>query len=182
MATQGRKNETKAWETGFRHVLSTSYLKEPDLHMLLFISEGGLNEIIRDALRDYMVKHSSKALDPDYQATIFMEASRQMSRGVRPVISEVLAGLSGGAASVAQAPTQQRKREPSPASTPVPIVTRSVTESEIGETPGPVAQTQTPIAKAKVVLDFGPELDLNEVETAEEKPSQRSKWLSKHQY
>lgn len=96
----------------FRHVFNTSYLKDPDIHILMFISESEVNNIIREALRDYMVKHGSKAAEPEYQAKVFMTASMQMARGIRAVASDVLAemGEAPVVRSAAAAPRQATAR------------------------------------------------------------------------
>lgn len=51
----GGSRREKLWDTSFRHVFITNYLKDPDIHILMFISESEVNNIIREALRDYMV-------------------------------------------------------------------------------------------------------------------------------
>ena len=37
-----------------RHQLSINFVKEPDIHTLLFVSGPEINSILRTALRDFM--------------------------------------------------------------------------------------------------------------------------------
>lgn len=199
MATQGRKSEEKAWDTGFRHVFSTNYLKDPDLHIFLFISEAEVNQIMRDALRDYMVKHPSKALDPEFQARVFMEASRQVSRGVRPVAREVMIELGEpvdkSAKAKARVPAAHPKQSPAPVRPmdPPAVAAPSSVAQVAAEVPTPIAPAPAAAAempqaekaaKPRVVLDFGPELTMENGQPTTEaaKPSQRDKWLRPHNY
>lgn len=94
MNTGGRPHEKKLWDTSFRQVFTTNFIKDPDLHILLFLSGEKINDVMRDALREYMVKHGNKAIERDFQTAVFMSASRLMSQGVRPVASDVLAEMS----------------------------------------------------------------------------------------
>ena len=200
MNTKGRKAEEKVWETKFRHNFSTNYLQDPDVHTLFYVHGSEINGIIRDALRDYMAKHKSKAADPEFQSAVFMAASLQVARGHRPTGSEVLADL--GVASPtnpAVTPTtpSRKKETPPPLSAKVvpPLIPQPARDvqavSEVAEAVKPVTTMQPaanePAAPANprppVVLDFGAEPDMNgyaEPGEPSQKVSQRDKWLARH--
>lgn len=209
MATHGRRAEEKLWDTSFRHVFNTNFLKDPDLHILLFISESEVNNIIREALRDYMVKHQSKAIAREYQARVFMTASLQVAAGARPKASDVLFEMGEESARAAGPPRQppaRRNVAPTPLPAPVaqptafapasPAAVVSQAPTEVAVAAAPVGQahagasdfspTDRPAPaplKPKVVLDFGPEPDVLEVALDVEagpKVSQRDKWLARH--
>ena len=86
----GRKAAPKTWDTGYRHSFYTSYGEAPDLHTLMFISGANMNAVIREALRDYMVKHNSPALDPEFRRKLYLIASEKTAAGHAPIASEVL--------------------------------------------------------------------------------------------
>ena len=198
MTTHGRKPEEKLWDTSFRHVFNTNYLKDPDLHVLLFVGEAEVNNIIRQALRDYMLKHKIRAADPEFQAKVFMNASMQMARGVRPVGSEVLAEMGElplkpvAYSSLRQTPVK-KKQPPSPV-----IIPAQVQPAAAAETPSqpvqPAAATSAPdhqrnseevpvAAKRPLDLDFGaPDPEFAEAAPiqAPAKPSARDRWLAQN--
>lgn len=205
MNPKGRKAEEKVWETKFRHNFNTNYLQDPDLHTLLFIHGSEINGIIREALRDYMAKHKSKAADPEFQSTVFMTASIQVARGHRPTGAEVLADLDGhllGIPPAAPSTPARRKdaRDPIPAQvmhqaihSKVNLESRDVAQaqSEVAvaakpavSTPSTTVEPVTPVVpKPRVVLDFGSEPEIGEdaeAGEASQRLSQRDKWLARH--
>lgn len=186
-------------ETKFRHNFSTNYLQDPDVHTLFYVHGSEINGIIRDALRDYMAKHKSKAADPDFQSAVFMAASLQVARGHRPTGSEVLADLGLRPQPILPSRQQrraERKRPPSSfcqgGAPLIPQPARDVQAvSEVAEAVKPVTTMQPaanePAAPANprppVVLDFGAEPDMNgyaEPGEPSQKVSQRDKWLARH--
>lgn len=216
MNPKGRLPEEKLWETKLRHNFLTNYLQDPDIHVLLFISEAETNNIIREALRDWMVKTGSKALDPEFQAKVFLTASMEVARGVRPVGSDVLAAMGeptrakpGQARPTKAAPRTKPARAPSPEQAKPPAMANEIQPGsghEIGpahDTPPPhPAEASAPAApslevaqaephpavqpgtpKKPPVLDFGaePEIGDGQTDEAQSKPSQRSRWLARHQ-
>ncbi|MBY0234166.1 MAG: hypothetical protein K2W93_04225, partial [Burkholderiaceae bacterium] len=88
-----RPTEEKLWESKFRHNFFTNYLQDPDLHVLMFISESETSNIIREALRDWMTKHGCIAANPEFQAKVFIAASTKVAAGYRPVGSEIMEEL-----------------------------------------------------------------------------------------
>ena len=93
MSKTGRPVEDKVWETRLRHYLSFQYGQEPDLHVLLFASGEAFKGILAEALRDWMVKHNSPCLDPDFRAQLFMTASMELAKGNEPSTSLVLEAM-----------------------------------------------------------------------------------------
>ena len=203
MNPKGRPSEEKLWETRFRHSFFTNFMQDPDLHTLLFVCEQDINEIIREALRDYIKKTGNKASEPEFQQKVFVGASKLMSQGHRPVGSEVMAQLGEKPTSARRngksAATSRKKTDP-PAPpnsfsarldsldvptqaipdtvpTPSPVVTHTPPLP-----PLPSAPVAPPVKKPMVVMDFGPEpVEGDSGEEAEEaKPTQRSKWLARH--
>jgi hypothetical protein len=199
MKKSGRKAEEKAWETKFRHSFYTNYLQDPDLHVLVFVAEDGLNDIIREALRDYMAKHKMAAADPEFQKKVFMAASMQVARGHTPVGSEVMAELgeqtiAGEAAIPARPAAVSRKVSTSRSSPPAQVIPSAAPPSRAqvqpvnppAAPPAPAVDAVEPPAaptkKPPVVLDFGgPDLEVGTPEIEPAKPSQRDRWLARHQ-
>jgi hypothetical protein len=169
MATRGRKSEEKVWGTRFRHVFNTNYLVDPDLHILLFVTGGDINVVMRQALREYMDKHASKATDPEFQARIFMQASIKVAKGVCPTAKEVLGELSAidSTAIEVDAIVASAKVEVRPSPAPAPAASSAS---------APVARSPKP----RVVLDFGPELEMETEGDEKPKPSLREKWLAQN--
>lgn len=193
MATRGRKTEAKSWDSRFRHIFNTSYLTDPDLHVLVFMASDDINIVIREALRDYMVKHNSKALNPEFQAKVFMLASLKTAKGMKPCAPDILAELDkiGDLSSVTNhhSPVQKQVALDFPPSPPSPTV---ITQpNTVPQTPVvsvvPAQQYAQPIArqeKQRIDLDFGPEpepeLAMHSVST--NNTPLRNKWLQNHQY
>lgn len=204
MNPNGRKPEVKTWETRFRHSFYTNYLQDPDLHVLLFLSDSRISDIMREALRDYMVKHGHQAADPVFQRQVFLAASLHVSRGHRPVASEVLAELGDQILDGEQTPparSQHPRENAAKAPSPLPaqvisaVVPNVAPQVEAPEpTPTlPAVQVKTPqvqrtvspvvqpIKKAPIVLDFGgPDLEMDAPIAEPAKESQRDKWLARH--
>lgn len=198
-----RKSLSKVWETSFRHNFNTTYLKDPDLHVLLYISGESFNEINREALRDYMKKHGSKASDPDFQAQVFITASIKMARGDKAFASDVLSKIENNyseAYSDGELSQSGSNEKQNIISTQVDSSTTTVgatqlahakrsNEENLGK---PAATSSNPskpdldvpsAVKHKVILDFGPELETpletKSVEDVSQIPP-RNSWLAGH--
>ena len=210
MNKEGRHSEEKVWETRFRHSFYANYMHDPDLHTLLFTSALDINEIIREALRDYIKQTGNKAADPEFQQKVFVGASKLMSQGHRPVGSEVMAQLGEKPTSARRsgksAATPRRKTDsPAPSNsfsarldsldvptqavpemvpTPPPVAAYVPVTPTFAPPapPAPVMSVVPTVKKPAVVLDFGLEpVEGDSGEEAEEaKPTQRSKWLARH--
>lgn len=180
----GRKAAPKTWNTCYRHSFYTSYGEAPDLHTLMFISGANMNAVIRDALRDYMVKHNSPALDPEFRRKLYLSASEQTAAGHVPIASEVLVEMGlepphqahaepsakARTAAPAKAPTLPARvgvlQQPvSPAAQPVAQHVEHPTPATIPApapaalSPAPVVHTPAPEQPAKpraIAIDFGP--------------------------
>lgn len=208
MNPKGRNVEEKLWETKLRHNFLTNYLHDPDVHTFLFLCGGESNNVIREALRDYMTKHASQATEAEFQDKVFMAASMKVARGHRPVGSEILAEMNLGPVQTAHRaalPSAKAARILTPISASVlsepvssvmsalPSNTRHDGAVGIQAANEPVPSAAAPrsenseqlVPKQKVVLDFGPEIDMASEETTTNdatKPSQRDKWLARHKF
>jgi hypothetical protein len=184
MNPNGRQADEKQWDTKFRHSFFTNYATDPDIHTLLFISGGNTNAMIREALRDWMVKHQSTATDSDFRRQLFVAASSHAAMGQRPVSSQLLREMGqepaahAGAKSSQAGPSRQAKvdkpRGPHPAP-PVAVQAHIATAHKTHERP--------PLPKPEIMLDFGSGPEEGEsafVAESEPKPSQRDKWLARH--
>jgi hypothetical protein len=177
MKGPGRPGEEKPWDTILRHQLSTSFVKEPDIHTLLFVSGPEISSILRMALRDYMEKYQHPARTQSFRQKVFLEASSAMAGGASPRFSQL-------PSSGAVANDKHVHIEPA-TSPPQKVKTWSVATQpaapELSSHPSP-AHAPTESAKLVVNLDFGtPEpllSTLNSVETP--RPNQRDKWLARH--
>lgn len=195
MAKRGRKHEDKVWETSFRHVLRTGYLADSDLHILVYIAGSHINDVMCEALRDYMAKHNIKAADPEFQMRVCMQANMQMARDkISPIAEDVLEELgeldaldfikgggvkSGkpGAAPAGKGHSQQPQSTPTPIPPPPRVAAPTVIE------PPFVAEVST--GRKPVELDFGPEeVDEGSQEggVVVQKASIKDKWLKGHNY
>ena len=142
MNPKGRQQEEKLWESKLRHNFLTNYLQDPDLHTLLFISEAETNNIIREALRDWMVKTGSKALDPEFQAKVFLTASMAVARGVRPVGSDVLSAMG----EPVRAKTALNRKEGKPGRVPTAAPSPAQVRPTAVAKPAPAASLAAPVA------------------------------------
>lgn len=191
MSKHGRKTEEKIWGTSFRHVFNTNYLTDPDLHILLFISGNEVNNVMRQALREYMTKHHSKAADTEFQARVFMAASMQVAKGVRPAASEIVVDMAGAGSSVQEIwKGSTAKRADTSPLTPHPAPPLAPLAAQQVKPPMPTQAAALEIKrseKPKIELDLGPELEMEmESGLAENdetpKASLKSKWLQNHKY
>ena len=202
----GRKAAPKTWDTGYRNSFYTSYGEAPDLHTLMFISGANMNAVIREALRDYMVKHNSPALDPEFRRKLYLIASEKTAAGHAPIASEVLVEMGlelphqahaepsakARTAAPAKAPTLPARVEvlqqhATPATQPVaqpvehPAPTPAPAPAPVVEAPAP-SQAITPRA---IAIDFGPaepEINMDAGETANGQPklTEKQRWLARH--
>ena len=201
-----RKSAAKVWETSFRQTFTTTYLKDPDLHVLIYVSGENFNEIIREALRDYMTKHGSKAADPDFQAKVFITASIKMARGDQALASDVLSkieskysedysdGELGQSASDKRQNSISAQVESSSSTTTVsnpPLAHAKSTNEANPANHSPAASSNSSkpefnlqsTVKPKVVLDFGADMgtftETNDAEEIRPIPPKNS-WLVGH--
>lgn len=165
----GRKTEEKHWDLGFRHVFNTNYVTDPDLHILLFIAGQNVNDLMRNALREYIANHSISAADPVYQSRVFMQASLQLSQGSTPIARDVLAALNEPnvldsifseqkprRSTVVRAntpPNLSKTGSPPAAPLPAPKL-HEPTANTVASTPPQPAQS-----KPRLNLDLGPDLE-----------------------
>lgn len=202
MKSKGRKAEEKPWDTTYRHSFYTSYAQDPDLHVLMFVSGTAMNSILREALRDYMRKHSSRASDPEFQRNVFMLACQMTADGSPPIGSEVLLAMNepGVVPPPLSHNTNQTYVRPAravPAPTPLTSAQVIPVLAEAPLTPTPEIPQIRPTAplphlsdtekprKPPVTLDFGPDPEIDsetEVSATPSPPkvSQRDRWLARH--
>jgi len=200
----GRKAAPKTWDTGYRHSFYTSYGEAPDLHTLMFISGANMNAVIREALRDYMVKHNSPALDPEFRRKLYLIASEKTAAGHAPIASEVLVemGLELPSQAHAEPSTKARTAAPTlparvevlqqpsaPATQPVaqhPAYPSPTPTPAPAPTPSPVVHAAPPAQPTKPrAIDFGPaenEINMGQEETtnAQTKLTAKQRWLARH--
>lgn len=202
MKSKGRKAEEKPWDTTYRHSFYTSYAQDPDLHVLMFVSGTAMNSILREALRDYMRKHASRAADPEFQRQVFMIACQKTADGHPPIGSEVLRDMHEP---VPQALTlsQPAYKTPTPAPrvealSPAPFSAQVISgfaESSFASPEQTAQRTQPDLPpgtlavptqrKPPVTLDFGPDPEIvsaieDTPSTPQPKVSQRDRWLARH--
>lgn len=156
----GRKAAPKTWDTGYRHSFYTSYGEAPDLHTLMFISGANMNAVIREALRDYMVKHNSPALDPEFRRKLYLIASEKTAAGHAPIASEVLVEMGLELPHQAHAEPSAKARTAAAAKAPTLPARVEVLQQHATPATQPVAQpvehpTPTP-AQAPAVLAPAP--------------------------
>lgn len=204
----GRKAAPKTWDTGYRNSFYTSYGEAPDLHTLMFISGANMNAVIREALRDYMVKHNSPALDPEFRRKLYLIASEKTAAGHAPIASEVLVEMGlelphqahaepsakARTAAPAKAPTLPARVEvlqqhATPATQPVaqPVEHPAPTPAP-APAPAPVVEAPAPsqaITPRAIAIDFGPaepEINMDAGETANGQPklTAKQRWLARH--
>lgn len=197
MKITGRKPVQKPWDTSYRHSFYTSFSEDPDLHVLMFISGNGMNAVIREALRDYMVKHASPATDRDFQRRVFLLASERTAAGRPPTGSEVLGELHQvGTTALPSTPPPTRQAATAPPPLPPAQVHVQPPAAVMPQEshPSPLitvapfldAPQNTPTQKRPVILDFGPEPEMgteiahSEAHVAQPKLSQRERWLARH--
>jgi hypothetical protein len=190
---RGRKAEEKAWGTTFRHVFNVNYMSDPDLHTLMFTAEAEFNNVLRQALREYMEKHNHKAKEPEFQARVFIQASTRLARGINPSARDILLELGE---EITQGPTAYQAdaapvtiKTVRPAIAPTPVqVAKVQTQPVPVPVPVPVPAIQSavnPSVKPVMDLDLGPELDIEsgiEEDAGLNKGPVKNKWLQNHNY
>ena len=202
----GRKAAPKTWDTGYRHSFYTSYGEAPDLHTLMFISGANMNAVIREALRDYMVKHNSPALDPEFRRKLYLIASEMTAAGHAPIASEVLVEMGLELPHQAHAEPSAKARTAAPAKAPTLPARVEVLQQHATPATQPVAQpvehpaptpapAPAPVVKAPapsqaitpraIAIDFGPaepEINMDAGETANGQPklTAKQRWLARH--
>lgn len=190
---RGRKAEEKAWGTSFRHVFNVSYMSDPDIHTLMFTAEADFNNVMRQALREYMERHNHKAKEPEYQARVFIQASNRMARGIIPNARDILLEMGEGrtksiekyADHATASPVNTQAVMPSVPATPVQVIKL---QEQAKPTPVPLAEIKTSAnapVKPMLDLDLGPELDIESSSDADEglnKKQAKNKWLQNHNY
>lgn len=182
MKGPGRPREEKPWDTNLRHQLSSNFLKEPDIHTLLFVSGTDLNTILRTALRDFMAKYQHPASDPSFRQKVFLDVTSAMASGATPRWSQLRSvehaqwsgTLEGSPTAVAPGMAQH-------------VDEQQLEASQSLCTPPKRHATQMPAAttnRREIELDFGGPQATPETCAREEvppRPSQRDKWLARHQ-
>lgn len=204
----GRKAAPKTWDTSYRHSFYTSYGEAPDLHTLMFISGANMNAVIREALRDYMVKHNSPALDPEFRRKLYLIASEMTAAGHATIASEVLVEMGLELPNQAHAEPNSKARTVAPAKAPTlpaqvevlqqpsapasqPVAQHLGHPSPAPEPapapgPSPVVDAAPPAQPTKPrVIDFGPaENEINmgqqEADNAQPKITAKQRWLARH--
>lgn len=176
MKSPGRPGEEKAWDMKLRHQLSINFVKEPDIHTLLFVSGPEINSILRTALRDFMDKHKHPASNHAFRQKVFLEASRTIANGGSPRYSQLLTANHADSIN-----TLKTTHDSEPPNAELWTVEQSRTRPESPQPPCPMPAPTEKIRTA-IALDFGaPEPTLNTFASVEPpRPSQRDKWLARH--
>ena len=98
-----------------------------DIHTLMFTAEAEFDNVLRQALREYMEKHSRKAKEPDSQARVLIQASIRIAREVTPNARDILRETGKGKTKGPETPTDQATEPPvsikrvTPGITPAPV-------------------------------------------------------------
>jgi hypothetical protein len=176
MKGPGRPGEEKPWDTILRHHLSINFVKEPDIHTLLFVSGPEINSILRMALRDFMDKHQHPARNAAFRQKVFLEASSAIASGGSPRFNQLPSSGLDDAKRLHMEPftsTRPKDETWSVASHPTPP-----------EPPSPPFPAHAPaeLTKPVVNLDFGAPEPLLSTHNSDEipRPNQREKWLARH--
>lgn len=176
MKSPGRPGEEKAWDMNLRHQLSVNFVKEPDIHTLLFVSGPEINSILRTALRDFMDKHKHPASNHAFRQKVFLEASRAIANGGSPRYSQL--PTANHADSINTLKTTLYSEPPN---SELLSVEQPPNRPESPQPPYPMPPPTEKIRPA-IAMDFGaPEPTLNSFASdAPPKLSQRDKWLARH--
>jgi hypothetical protein len=176
MKGPGRPGEEKSWDTILRHHLSISFVKEPDIHTLLFVSGPEINSILRMALREFMDKHQHPARNPAFRQKVFLEASSAIAGGGSPRFNQLpSSGLDDAKRLNMELAT------PPPTKVEIWSVASHPTPPEHPSPPS-LAHAPAELAKPVVNLDFGAPEPLLSTHNSDEtpRPNQREKWLARH--
>jgi hypothetical protein len=175
MKSPGRPGEEKSWDMNLRHQLSISFVKEPDIHTLIFVSGTEINSILRTALRDFMDKHKHPASNHAFRQKVFLEASTAIANGGSPRFSQL--------------PSAKRAEnidsfKTTPNSAPngelwAVVQNQTAPESTLPPCPMPAP---TEKIRAPIEMDFGVPEPMQNTFASDKppRPSQRDKWLARH--
>lgn len=175
----GRPYSEKSWNVKIRHVFSTDFTKDPDLHVLLYMLGDQASSVIRQGLRDYMVATNSKAMDASFRERLFMAANQLLVRGENSGPNNALFQIGEGG--VQAATLKHAETKPSTFTHQVEVrqeipVVKSAEHSLRNNEPDDRPMKPAP------VIDFGPDIIIDDTTSSSAAPrmSQTEKWLGRH--
>lgn len=202
---RGRRYQNKSWDLRLRHVFSVGYLEDADLHALMFISGDHFTSIMQRALREFASNHGLPTNDNDFQSKLYLAASKLISENrEKPDQIDVLQSMGesslidklGELAQVLSPSSDKAVAQPKPAAVatksplqPVQPKPAPIAAAKPQPIQGVPAQTTPSNVQPKPRLplpemDFGPELDENEMAAGQEvevkKTPLKDRWLSRH--
>ena len=89
--TSGRKPITKSWDARYSHNFRSNYETDAAVHILMFLAGEHCSDLIESALNSFAARHGIPVQDPEFQQSVFIQASSMHATNRRPPIgSEVM--------------------------------------------------------------------------------------------